>query len=148
MITPRRRAHGLTLTEVLLVIGVLMIAFAVESRLFRSAIVATQSAPESVQQHARLDQAIGVMRADVWNAKRIDVANPQTIALQLGDGATVTWRLDATGAIRAAAENTTYAFQPPLAAKASPGGISLAAVQRPDDAIQLTSQLLMMGGDR
>jgi type II secretory pathway component PulJ len=146
MTMSRRRSHGMLLLEVLFLIGILAMAMVVEAWLFRSAMRATESAPLASLQHARLDGAIAALRADVWNAWRIDVRDPGTIALQMGNDTSVVWRLRDGGASRTAGnESRCFAFAPALTARPAPGGLALADAAHPQDFIQLSSQLLLIG---
>jgi hypothetical protein len=136
------------LLEMLYLIGILATAMLVEAWLFRSAMRATESAPRASLQHARLDGAIAALRADVWNARRIDLPDPATIALQMGNDTAVVWRLQESGASRTAGDQTqSFAFAPALTARPAPAGVALADAAHPQDVIQLNSQLLLIGDE-
>jgi hypothetical protein len=136
----------MTLTEMLFLIGILAIAVLIEAQLFRWSLTATQSAPQSVQQHALLDRAIAAMRADVWNSSSIQTPDVRTFQLQSGDGSQIVWSLNETGARRQHGQAVdAFDFAPQLTVHAAPGGVALRDARNPADAVNLTSQLIVLG---
>jgi prepilin-type N-terminal cleavage/methylation domain-containing protein len=87
------RRRGFTLTELIVVIGLVAFAGLVSVRIFRATLhVWKESASEQAAQ-SRFDQAVGQLRRDLWSATSID--SPDASALEIRTpGGIVHWKAD------------------------------------------------------
>jgi len=148
-----RRRCGYSLMELMVSIGVLMIAMDISVQLGRSVIRAGANNRTMNDQSSRIDAAVATLRGDVWGASRIDVVDSRTVRLSRGGALAATWtiaaddsvqRTDASGQVRqwpGIGKNWTFARDG--AALTISDGVSQGAT-----AMRCVSQVLLAGGAR
>src|SRR5580658_1246392 len=96
----RRRRHGLTLMELLMVIGLSGLFLNLVAELFHGTMQSTFDSQTVENQTLRADAAIVAMRQDAWQAGGIKVASDgQSAELNLNSGSPATWRVLTDGTI-------------------------------------------------
>jgi hypothetical protein len=94
----RRRARGgLMLVQMLITLG-LMGAFAVVAdRVFVLSIKTASKAAKEQEELIRLEQAIGVLRADLWSAAKVEVPDKMRLRITGKDAGPAEWKTGAAG---------------------------------------------------
>ena len=91
-----RRRRAFTVTHVLFALA-LLAAFSVAAiRVFRLSVLTTEGVARGQERLFRIEQALHVMRADVWQAHAIEPAEPARLRLNAADGS-VEWRTEQEG---------------------------------------------------
>lgn len=84
--THSRFHRGFSLTELLVIIGVLAVAGLVVSRLFTSSMRVIDGVPKSHRQLVLFDQMTRAMERDVWGAAAIEIRAGTVVLTQPGGG--------------------------------------------------------------
>src|SRR5580700_6605764 len=96
----RRHRHGLTLMELLMVIGLSTLFLNLVAELFHGTMQSTFDSQTIENQASRVDTAITALRQDAWQADGIKVApGGQSAELNLSSGSTATWRVLSDGSV-------------------------------------------------
>jgi Tfp pilus assembly protein PilX len=90
------RRRGFLLVNVLVVLMLLGAFTLAATRVFRLSILSTQSASWEQERSLRLEQALRMLRADVWQASAVKSVQPNQLQLTTADLA-VQWKIDADG---------------------------------------------------
>jgi Tfp pilus assembly protein PilX len=95
-----RRRTGLALFELLMMLILLGVIMTVGGQLFMATMRAGQSAGEAHDAAASFDAALAVLRGDVWEASRIDLAGGATSAtIKSAGDRSITWTIAADGTL-------------------------------------------------
>src|SRR4051794_20074687 len=89
------RARAFTITEMLVILGLLGVAGLLSSRLFTASMRVIAAAPAAQDQQASFERMTGMLHQDVWGAQKIVITDNRSIELDR-----VTWRFTDTAAIR------------------------------------------------
>ena len=110
---PPRSRRGFTLFDPLLVVALLGVFLAVARPVLRGSIRALE-APAAAVAGGRLDAALAVLRADVWQSPAPLAPNPHELALADADGRPVTWHVGPGGGLTRSAPGTADQRWPSL----------------------------------
>ncbi len=83
-----QRRKGISLYEIVVSMGIFVIAMNLSAQMFRSLILTGADSGKLLNESAGVDAAIGKLRRDVWGASQINVSDSHTA--QLGTSATWT----------------------------------------------------------
>jgi len=99
------RKSAFTVTELLFVLGILAVAGLLMARIFTGSIGAIEAAHADLDRGAAADRFAAAIKADVWNASSIQVPDPTTLLLTLGDGTSLRWSFADDGTVTRCAES-------------------------------------------
>jgi type II secretory pathway pseudopilin PulG len=100
MVANRRSRQGFLLIEVLVCIGLYLLAGALFIRLMRGTLRATDASRETATAVSQVDHLLNAIRRDVWQASEITLADPHSLILKESDSHAVIWKLGADNAVR------------------------------------------------
>jgi len=152
---PNVGRRGFTVLEILVVLSLMVTVALVATRLFRSTLRLTHQADASADMVARVDDAMRVLRGDVWSAGRIQTDDERTVTLTGGDGAVITWHLLPGGTLTRDAEGASSgrrawkALTLPMTFRAEGAGLVIDIADMPEysgGTTHLVSQLLLLKG--
>jgi hypothetical protein len=79
------------LLEMLVVIGIVMVALIIQAQVFRASMRQISQAPDVERQLLGINQVQNTLRQDVWGASGIAVIDPSSVTLTYPDGHSVGW---------------------------------------------------------
>lgn len=94
------RSRGFTLYEVLIAIGVMMLAINLSVELFRVNFKLVHQTELLTATTSGIDSALYHLRQDTWGSGRIVVGDPKSVALTQDDGKQIVWGIDADGTLK------------------------------------------------
>jgi type II secretory pathway component PulJ len=148
----RTRRTGISLYEVVVSLGIFVIAMNMAAQLFRSLITTGAESGRTLNQVARIDSAVAKLRGDVWSAGKIDILDSHTVRLSRGDNLTATWAVSDNSLTRTDASGHVESFSD--TGKGWSFARDGAALTISDDsahdatAMRLVSQVLLAGAMR
>ncbi|MDP9173480.1 MAG: hypothetical protein M3O30_06395 [Planctomycetota bacterium] len=94
------RRPAFSLMEMLLALGLIVIAFGLGTELCSSMLNLWAQTAKLNDRTNRIDSAALRMRNDVWGSSDIRVGDPQTAVVTLGDNTISTWHIEADGKLQ------------------------------------------------
>jgi prepilin-type N-terminal cleavage/methylation domain-containing protein len=144
------KRRGLTLIEMLVVLGLIAAFAALASALFQSAFRTAASSSQNMADAATLDSAITALRRDVWEGARVDVRDCQSVAIQRPDNSQVLWQVGDDGALSRIAGDLRHDYRAlpvDIRFTGDQNGLVLAITGRPpapQREIAMVSQFMML----
>jgi prepilin-type N-terminal cleavage/methylation domain-containing protein len=145
------RTRGFTILEMMMVVGLLTIVFAIAATLTRWSLMANYESQQSAVMDARLDDMVRTIRRDIWQASAIESPNPQTVRVTDADGHQITWTFGPGDSVHRTAE--VERSWPELVGGISTGrngGVIELTIPRTrlrnGQTISLASQIILAGG--
>jgi hypothetical protein len=100
-----RKNRAFMLHELLFVLGMLAVAALVASRLFTASMLSIDNARTVEDRQLTMDRLSATLRHDVWAATKIEMPNPQTLAISQPNDKSVHWRFENDGIARVDAKD-------------------------------------------
>ena len=96
----RRSLRGFTLTEMLVILGLMGVAALLCARLFTGSMRVIGDAPRAQKQVSQFEHMTRALECDVWNAMSISTEDGATIKLEQADGSQVQWSFGEVEVVR------------------------------------------------
>jgi len=103
----KRRRTGTSLYEMLIALGILVIALDLSAQMFHSLIRTGADSYKSQNQTVRIEAALAKLRRDVWSAAEVSVSDSHSARLSAGGGLIAAWTIKADGLERTGADGKT-----------------------------------------
>ena len=133
---PRRSSGAFTITEMLVILGLLGVAGLLASRLFTASMRVISAAPAAQDQQASLERMTHALREDVWSSQKMAVVDNNSIELDQ-----VRWRFADGAAVRTAGDGERrWPIRRPIEARVEGASLVLVIQGSASDQMRFVSQ--------